>query len=69
VESAISWLASDPIVLDIPAKPSRVVGLRMTEASLSSVLRYTLVYVPLGTALLGVAVALRRRASNRRRRR
>ena len=69
VESAISWLASEPIVLDIPPKPSRVVGLRMTEASMSSVLRYTMVYVPLGTALLGVAVAFRRRASNRRRRR
>jgi hypothetical protein len=68
VESAVSWLAARPIVLDIPAKPSRVVGLRMTEASLTSVMRYTILYIPFGVALLGVAVALRRRAAERRRR-
>lgn len=69
VESAISWLAAEPIVLDIPNKPARAVGLRMTEEALGSVLRYALLYIPFGAALLGVAVALRRRSSEGRSRR
>lgn len=69
VESAISWLAAQPIALDIPAKPSRPVGLRMNAAALGAVLRTCLLYVPLAVVLLGVGITLRRRSTEGRSRR
>ena len=66
VESAISWLGSEPLVLDIPDKPRRQLGLRLTEDAVGSVLRYTMLYVPLGVVLLGLGVGLRRRATEGR---
>ncbi len=65
VENAISWLAAEPIDLQLPQKPAQAAGLRITEDSLSSVARYALLYVPLAAVLLGLAVAIRRRASGR----
>ena len=66
VESAVSWLSSEKVMLDIPDKPPRTVGLRLTEDALGSILRYCLLYVPLGTVLLGMAVRLRRRSTEAR---
>lgn len=66
VESAITWLAARPVMLDIPNKPAFVAGLRVSEQSLEDIVRYTAVYMPLAVALLGVAVHLRRRAGERR---
>jgi hypothetical protein len=43
--------------------------MRLTEEALSSVLRTTLLYVPLGTVLLGLGVRLRRSATEGRSRR
>lgn len=63
VESAFSWLAAQPIVLDIPNKPSFVAGLHLTEDGLTSVFRYVVVFIPLASVLLGVAVLLRRKSS------
>jgi hypothetical protein len=63
VESAISWLASKPQILDVPAKPSVAAGLRITEEMRSRVRRYVLVLMPLAVILLGLAVGLRRRAT------
>ena len=62
-ESAISWLASKPEILDVPAKPSVAAGIRITDESRSEVRRYVLVFMPLAAALLGIAVALRRRGT------
>jgi ABC-type uncharacterized transport system involved in gliding motility auxiliary subunit len=63
VENAIAWLASQPQVLDIPARPSVSAGMRVSDESRSEVRRYVLVFMPLAAALLGVAVALRRKST------
>jgi hypothetical protein len=61
VESAISWLAARPAILDVPAKASVAAGIRITDESRSDVRRYVLVFMPLAAALLGLGVwALRR---------
>jgi gliding motility-associatede transport system auxiliary component len=61
-ESAISWLAAEPPLVDIPDKPA-VAGARISEASLGEVLRYTVLYIPSAVVLLGLAVYFRRRIS------
>lgn len=66
VESAIAWLASAPAPLDIPNKPAFTAGLRMSEDSLASIFRYVVVFIPLAAVLTGIAVHLRRRATERR---
>jgi hypothetical protein len=63
VENAISWLASRPAVLDVPERPAVAAGIRITEESRSEVRNYVLLYMPLAAALLGLAVALRRRST------
>lgn len=68
-ESAISWLASRPALASIPQKPSREVGLALTEESMGEVLRYVIVYMPGTAALVGLFVLLRRRAFEKRSRR
>jgi hypothetical protein len=62
-ESAISWLASKPAILDVQAKESVAAGIRITEESRDEVKRYVLVFMPLAALLLGLAVGLRRRGS------
>jgi hypothetical protein len=62
-ESAISWLASKPAILDVPSKPSVAAGIRITDESRSEVKRYVLIFMPLAAALLGAAVGLRRRST------
>jgi len=59
-ESALSWLAAEPPLVEIPDKPA-VAGARINEASLGEVLRYVVVYMPAAALLLGAAVYLRRR--------
>jgi hypothetical protein len=68
VENAISWLASKPAVLDVPDKPSVASAIRITEESRSEIWRYVLLYMPLSTALLGLAVGLRRRSTEGKKR-
>jgi hypothetical protein len=63
VENAISWLASKPEILDVPEKPTVAAGIRINEDSRSEVKRYVLLFMPLAAALLGAAVALRRRST------
>lgn len=63
VESAISWLAAKPEIVDIPERAAAPAGVHLTEESRSEVKRYVLGYMPLAAGLLGVAVALRRRAT------
>ncbi|WP_438019542.1 GldG family protein [Sorangium sp. So ce315] len=66
VESALSWLAASPPMLDIPDKPAVTAGLRLSEDSLAGIFRYVVVYMPLAAALFGLAVHLSRRGSERR---
>lgn len=63
VESAISWLASKPQVLDVPERNAVAAGLRLTADDRSEVLRYVLVFMPAMTALLGIGIGLLRRSS------
>jgi ABC-type transport system involved in cytochrome c biogenesis permease component len=62
VESAISWLASKPQVLDVPERAAVAAGIRITDESRSEIRRYVLVFMPATVALLGIAVAFFRRA-------
>jgi hypothetical protein len=66
VESSIAWLASVPTPLDIPNKPAFTAGLRLSEDSLASIFRYVVVFIPLASVLTGIAIHLRRRATERR---
>jgi hypothetical protein len=66
VESAMSWLASEPIVVDIPDKPSRAVGLTITEDVLQWAFIKLVLLLPVAALLIGVAITLRRRASEGR---
>jgi hypothetical protein len=62
-ESAISWLASKPAILDVQAKDTVAAGIRITEDVRAEVYRYVLVFMPLAALLLGLAVGLRRRGT------
>jgi len=66
VESALSWLSTRPTLVSVPEKQGHDVGLALTEESLSEVLRYVLVYMPLSAAALGTFVMLRRRSKEKR---
>lgn len=65
-ESAISWLASKPQVLDVPEKAEVSAGMHITEESRNDVRRYVLVFMPAAVILLGLAVGLWRRSTERR---
>lgn len=65
-ESAISWLASKPQVLDVPEKAAASAGMRVDEASRGSIRRYVVLFMPATVALLGIAIALFRRAGEGR---
>lgn len=62
VESAVSWLAAKPQVLDIPEKSAVAAGMRITDDSRSDIQRYVLVFMPGAFALAGIVIALVRRA-------
>jgi ABC-type uncharacterized transport system len=68
-ESAISWLASQPQVLDVPEKASVGAGIRIDDASRGSIRRYVVLFMPATVALLGIAIALFRRAGEGKARR
>lgn len=62
VESAVSWLAAKPQVLDVPERAAIPAGIRITDESRSEIRRYVLLFMPATVALLGIAIALWRRA-------
>jgi hypothetical protein len=66
VESSISWLVSRPSLVSVPKKPSVTAGLRVSEEDITKLGLYTVLCMPLASALFGVAVFLRRRSSERR---
>ena len=63
VDSALSWLASRPEVVDVPDRPAVAVAMRVSEEGRDEVRRYVLVLMPLAALLLGVAVWAWRRSS------
>lgn len=65
VESSISWLAARPEMVDIPPKPAMPAGLRLTDEAVSQVRNYVTIYIPLAVGLVGLAVYLRRRSTER----
>jgi hypothetical protein len=66
VGSAMAWLAARPVLLDIPNKPVFTAGLKVSDEWLSSTFRYVVIYIPLASVLLGMAVYLRRRSGEKR---
>jgi hypothetical protein len=69
IESALSWLAAKPAIVEVPEKPSHPAGLSLTEDSLGEVLRYVLLYMPGAALVLGGIILMRRRSTERRSRR
>jgi hypothetical protein len=65
-ESAISWLAAKPQVLDVPEKAAVGAGMRVDEESRSTIRRYVVLFMPATIGLLGIAIALFRRAGEGR---
>jgi hypothetical protein len=65
-ESAISWLASKPQVLDVPEKAPVGAGMRVDDESRGAIRRYVVLFMPATVALLGIAIALFRRAGEGR---
>ncbi len=65
VEGALAWLTQRPPILDIPQKPAFTAGLRVSDEWMTATFRYVVLYMPLASLLLGVAVYLRRRGERR----
>jgi hypothetical protein len=63
VDSALSWLAARPGVIDVPDKAEVAAGMRVSEEGRNEVRRYVLVLMPLAALLLGAAVWAWRRSS------
>lgn len=61
-ESALSWLASKPQVLDVPEKAAVGAGMRVDEESRGTIRRYVVLFMPATVVLLGIAIAVFRRA-------
>jgi hypothetical protein len=66
VESALSWLAAHPAIVDVPDKAEVAAGIRVSEESRAQVERYVLLWMPLAAVLLGIAVWFWRRSSENR---
>ncbi len=65
VESAISWLASETVLVDVPQKPARSLGAGITQQDVSAAAIKLVILLPLSAVLMGVGVALRRRLGSR----
>ena len=65
-ESAISWLATKPQVLDVPEKAAVGAGMKLSEESRGSIRRYVVLFMPATVAMLGLAIAVFRRAGEGR---
>lgn len=66
IESSISWLVARPALVSVPKKPAITAGLRVSEDDLKRLGLYTVLCMPLASALFGVAVYLRRKSGERR---
>ncbi len=66
IESSISWLVAKPSLVSVPKKPAVTAGLRVSEDDLKRLGLYTVLCMPLASALFGVAVYLRRKSGEKR---
>jgi hypothetical protein len=66
IDSAISWLAARPAVVDVPDRAEVAAGIRVSEQGREEVRRYVLLLMPAGAVLLGIAVWAWRRSSEGR---
>jgi len=62
-DSALSWLAARPAVVDVPDRAEVAVAMRLSDDARAEVRRYVLVLMPIAAVLLGVAVWAWRRSS------
>jgi hypothetical protein len=63
VDSALSWLAARPEVVDVPQKAEVAAGIRVSEEGRAEVRRYVLLLMPLAAIALAVAAWAWRRSS------
>jgi hypothetical protein len=63
IDSAISWLAASPFVVDVPDKLELMAGVRISEESRREVGRYVLLLMPLAAVLLAASLWAWRRSS------
>ena len=63
VDSALSWLAARPALVDVPDRPTVAVAMRLSEEGRAEVRRYVLFLMPLAALLLAIAVWAWRRSS------
>jgi hypothetical protein len=66
VESAISWLAAKPQVLDVPDRAAVPAGIRITDDDRGAIRRYVIFLMPGTVAILGICIALWRRRTEGR---
>jgi hypothetical protein len=66
IDSALSWLAAKPSVVDVPERPDVAAGMRVSEQSRREVQRYVLLLMPLAAMALGIAVWAWRKSSEDR---
>ena len=62
----ISWVAAHQPIVDVPAKITPAATLRLSESSLSEIVRYVLLYMPGAALLLSIAMYMRRRSGQAR---
>lgn len=60
-EGAIAWLTANPLVLDVPERPTVTTAVRLTSESIAEVRRYVVFLIPLTFAFLGALVTWSRR--------
>ena len=63
VDSALSWLAARPEVIDVPERAEVAAGMRVSEEGRTEVQRYVLLFMPLAALMLAAAVWAWRRSS------
>jgi hypothetical protein len=63
VDSALSWLAARPVVVDVPDGAEVAAAMRISEEGRDEVRRYVLMFMPLAMVLMGIAVWAWRRSS------
>jgi hypothetical protein len=63
IDSALSWLAARPALVDVPDRPTVAVAMRLSDEGRGEVRRYVLFLMPLAALLLAIAVWAWRRSS------
>ncbi|MFO0553371.1 MAG: GldG family protein [Polyangiaceae bacterium] len=67
VEGAFTWLAGHEPFLDLPDKPIKQVGLRITDEAMQSTFRYVVIVIPAAVTVVGIVIYFTRRRRKERR--